>query len=80
MNHLTITERASLRRHHGITVTRECEGVAHCIDRAGNRQQYAIEHLKECAKPGIAWRLRQWRSEPMTLGQRIKNWIAGVSA
>ena len=57
---LSVAERARLKRNHGIIVCRECKGVAHCLDRNGNRQQYAIEHLKECAKPSVAWRLRQW--------------------
>ena len=63
---LTRQERATLKRLHGLTVTREVEGVAHCVNAEGNRVQYAIEHLREI----IARR-------PLT--ERLRDWIAGVS-
>jgi|AntDeeMinimDraft_6_1070357.scaffolds.fasta_scaffold64297_2 hypothetical protein len=43
---LTITERAALKRLHGLTVCIETGGVAVCRDAAGERKEYAIDHLR----------------------------------
>lgn len=67
MKPLTYTERATLRRHHGLEVLSERnDGTATCLDRDGNRVRYATEHLRYIANPG-------W-------GRRFRNWLAGVSA
>ena len=67
LNTLTITERADLKRLHGLTVCREVEGVAHCVDANGDRRQFAIDHLRSV----LAHR---------PLCERIVNWLAGVTA
>ena len=67
MNQLTITERATLKRLHGLTVTREVEGVAHCCTAEGERKQFAVDHLRSV----LAHR---------PLRERIVNWLAGCAS
>lgn len=66
-HNLTIAERATLKRLHGLTVTREVEGVAYCCNAKGERCQFAIDHLRSV----LAHR---------PLRERVVNWLAGVSA
>ena len=64
---LTRQERATLKRLHGLTVTREVGGVAYCVNAEGERKEYAVEHLRSV----LAHR---------PLRERVVNWLAGVGA
>lgn len=63
---LTVSERAALARMGCIVCIEYANGTARCMTQHGTRI-YSIETLRRMA-------------EPMPLGHRIKNWIAGVSA
>jgi len=43
---LTVSERAWLARHHGITVCIETKGAVKCLHRDGTHAWYAIDTLK----------------------------------
>jgi len=64
MNHLNDIQRAWLARH-GIEAGEQHGEVIECLTAQGQRL-YTIADLQRIAQPGI--------------GQRIKNWIAGVAA
>ncbi|TFH85241.1 hypothetical protein EQG41_18175 [Billgrantia azerbaijanica] len=64
MKPLTYSERATLRRHHGLEVLCERQdGTATCLDRDGNRVRYATERLRYIANPSWQQRLRSWLAE-----------------
>jgi len=65
MKTLNYAEMGQLKRRHGITVTRQVEGVAYVLHRDGSRGQYAIEHLRDAVK--------------RPLMERVRGWIAGVT-
>ncbi len=65
MKNLNYSEMGILSRRHGITVTRQVEGVAYVTHRDGSRGEYAIEHLRSIA--GRPW------------AERLRLWIAGVA-
>ncbi len=65
MKTLDYAEMGVLLRRHGITVTRQVEGVAYVLHQDGSRGQYAIEHLRSVA------------GRPLM--ERVRDWLAGVT-
>ncbi len=66
MKPLDYAEMGLLKRRHGITVTRQVQGVAYVAHSDGSRGEYAIDHLRHVAQ-------RPWT-------ERLINWLAGVNA
>ncbi len=60
MKPLDYAEMGLLKRRHGITVTRQVEGVAYVAHSDGSRGQYAVEHLRSVVGRPWAERLRLW--------------------
>lgn len=59
MTQLTYTERARLARQ-GCTVVAERDGTAKCRLIDGSAHWYAVEHLREIARPTLIERLMAW--------------------